>query len=334
MPIPKDNKTGWPWVEHSDPLPKRMPDGSPWPKISIVTPSYNQAKYLEETIRSVLLQNYPNLEYIIIDGGSTDGSIEIIKKYEPWLTYWVSDPDKGQTYAIDKGMRRATGEILNWLNSDDFLFPGALFSLADTYMKYSVKKCVLCGNACYVNEQGEFLKESIIHYVKPEKHRIPWTNKIPLNGGVQASWFVSADALQSVNGINLELNYTMDTDLWVRCIEAGAHFIPVNQFIAYYRTHPHTKTREGWRESIYYKKNFYKKRFAKLSSIEQVKHKKHLKELFFRLYLRGITSHDPFSTRLLRIMLAIRESPLTLFSRYQLAKCLQLLFYPTDEIRY
>lgn len=94
--------------------------------MSIITPSFNQGEYLEETIRSVLLQRYPNLEYLIIDGGSSDNSIEIIRKYEPWLAYWVSEPDQGQADAINKGMRRSTGEYLGWLNSDDLLYPSAI----------------------------------------------------------------------------------------------------------------------------------------------------------------------------------------------------------------
>ena len=88
-----------------------------WPRISVTTPSYQQSAYLEETIRSILLQGYPDLEYLVIDGGSTDGSVEIIKKYEPWLTYWVSKPDNGQSSAINEGWARSTGDIIAWLNS-------------------------------------------------------------------------------------------------------------------------------------------------------------------------------------------------------------------------
>ena len=130
LPSPPPGKIGWPWLEGGPRFPNCMPDGAQWPKLSIVTPSLNQGEFVEETLRSVLLQGYPDLEYIVIDGGSTDDSVGIISKYESWLTYWVSESDKGQTDAIGKGFDKATGVRLGWINSDDMLMPGALYAVA------------------------------------------------------------------------------------------------------------------------------------------------------------------------------------------------------------
>ena len=138
--------TGWHWAEESPQLPDNMTDGSPWPRISIVTPSYNQGQFIEETIRSVLLQGYPNLEYIIIDGGSKDNSVELIKKYESWLAYWTSEKDRGQTHAINKGFKRVTGVIFAWLNSDDVYLPGALHRVANEFQAH--KELVMLAGEC------------------------------------------------------------------------------------------------------------------------------------------------------------------------------------------
>jgi hypothetical protein len=123
-----EDRTGWTWPECSVPMPESQEksESISWPRVTIVTPSFNQGQYLEETIRSVLSQGYQNLEYIIIDGGSADNSIDIIRKYEPWLAFWVSEPDDGQADAINKGFRRSTGEYLGWINSDDILYPNAI----------------------------------------------------------------------------------------------------------------------------------------------------------------------------------------------------------------
>jgi len=131
-----------------------MPDGQPWPGVSIVTPSYNQGRFIEETIRSVLLQGYPDLEYIIIDNSSVDNSVEIIRKYEKWLTYWVSEPDKAQSQAINKGFEKATSEIYAWLNSDDYLLKDALKNVAHAY-RASPKAGAWCGGSLFVTVDGK-----------------------------------------------------------------------------------------------------------------------------------------------------------------------------------
>ena len=154
LPPASDPNPGWPW--HHKNRPNELPIDV-WPKISIVTPSYNQAEYLEQTIRSVLLQRYPNLEYIIMDGGSTDGSVEIIRKYQEWITFWTSEEDQGQTDAIQKGFSRSTGSILAWLNSDDIYFPGALVAMAQAHLLSP--RTVLLGKV--QNFSG--IKNKIIH---------------------------------------------------------------------------------------------------------------------------------------------------------------------------
>lgn len=135
-----------------------------FPRITVVTPSFNQAAYLERTICSVLDQGYPNLEYIIVDGGSTDGSVEIIRKYADRLAWWVSEPDRGQTEAINKGLQRATGEWVGWQNSDDIYYPGAFHELAAAAAKHPQAGLII-GDMMLIDEHDRPLRD--IRYVKP-----------------------------------------------------------------------------------------------------------------------------------------------------------------------
>jgi len=135
LPLPPAGKNGWPWNDLHQHLAADRQDEFICPKISIITPSYNQGQFLESTIRSILLQGYPNLEYIIIDGGSTDKSIEIIRKYEPFLAYWHSRKDNGQSDALNQGFSISTGDLMGWICSDDMLEPNALCQLASCYQR-------------------------------------------------------------------------------------------------------------------------------------------------------------------------------------------------------
>lgn len=138
-----------------------------YPKISIVTASYNQVKFLEKTILSVLNQNYPNLEYVIIDGGSTDGSIEIIKKYEKYLTYWVSEKDEGPSDAVNKGFKKTSGEILGLLNSDDLYLPGILLKIKSVFVKDDEIKFVY-GHTISIDEKDDIIR---VLYTAPQTYR-------------------------------------------------------------------------------------------------------------------------------------------------------------------
>lgn len=146
-----------------------------YPKISIVTPVFNCARFLEETIQSVLGQHYPNLEYIIIDGGSTDGSVDIIRKYESELAYWVSEPDNGMYDALQKGFEHSTGEIMGWLNADDLYFPKTLFAVAKVFFDYPLVNWITSHHTM-INEEGLIIvnkpstQYSKLHFYLPEKN--------------------------------------------------------------------------------------------------------------------------------------------------------------------
>ena len=133
LPDPPAGKTGWPWTPDDSRGNNSLAN---YPKITIVTPSYQHGHYLEETMRSVLLQDYPNLEYIVIDGGSKDETGQLLKRYDRQLSYWVSEPDRGHAHALNKGFARATGEILAWLNAGDFYFPQALHHVAQAFQTF------------------------------------------------------------------------------------------------------------------------------------------------------------------------------------------------------
>ena len=234
LPPPPPGKSGWPWTEESPQLPDTMPDGRPWPRVSIVTPSYNQGRFIEETIRSVLLQGYPDLEYIIIDGGSTDGSVEIIRKYEKWLTYWVSEPDGGQSDAINKGFRVSTGEILAWLNSDDTYMPGAIGKSASFLDEHPLVGMVY-GDCNVIDEHSRVI--SLLRTQKFDLYReLCFSNTIP-----QPSAFFRRSVVEGVGLLDTELHYAMDYDLWIR-IALASEIVRIPGVIANFRRHEGTKS--------------------------------------------------------------------------------------------
>ncbi|MDX1415429.1 MAG: glycosyltransferase family 2 protein [Candidatus Promineifilaceae bacterium] len=233
FPLPLAGKIGWPWTEAASfqtVTPEKLP------KITIVTPSFNQAHYLEETIRSVLLQNYPFLEYIIIDGGSSDGSEAILKRYDAFIDFWVSEPDQGQSDALCKGFARANGEIVAWLNSDDLLEPGALLRIGQAYA--ANPGAIIAGNVVNFNSvsgQERVIRQSGLstqNLIRLWRHDFVWH---------QPGLFFPRAAYEEVGGIDVNLTYAMDHDLFIRLLQI-CPVVYLDETVARFRLHDTSKT--------------------------------------------------------------------------------------------
>ncbi len=204
------------------------------PKISIVTPSYNQGKFLEKTILSVLNQNYPDMEYIIIDGGSTDESVDIIKRYEKYLKYWHSKPDAGQAFAIREGFERATGDILGYLNSDDILLIRALQTVADIFSKEQKIQC-LAGDCIYIDAEDKYL---FTCYSVTQTYKNMLFNTM-LN--CQPATFWRREVYGKVGGIDVNFQYCMDYDLFLRMLKDTGKMFSIPVILAAFRVHKESK---------------------------------------------------------------------------------------------
>lgn len=210
---------------------------SGYPRISIITPSFNQGSYIEKTIKSVLNQNYSNLEYIIIDGGSRDESVDIIKKYESQISYWVSEKDKGQSEALNKGFQKATGDIVAWINSDDWYEEGAFESVVDYFNMVNTE--VVIGNCNMVYEDDpskNFVdRPGEVHFRRMLRYW-QWFFCPP-----QPSIFFKKSILNRVGLLDESLNYAMDLDLWLRMAKYRP-FSYLDKTLSHYLIHSASKS--------------------------------------------------------------------------------------------
>jgi glycosyltransferase involved in cell wall biosynthesis len=237
LPPAPAGKSGWPWAPGAEQSTATTSDGaSNGPRVTIVTPSYNQAGFLEETVRSVLLQRYPNLEYIIVDGGSCDGSVDIIRKYEDHLAFWVSEPDRGQSDAINKGFQRATGEILAWLNSDDIYYPGTLRAVVDIFRRLPEIDLVF-GSAMFVEEDGT------PRYAYPGVER-SYLRKLQYWRGwdiPQPTLFFRKTVYDEFGGLDENFRYALDYE-WLLRVSKTTPSHCASEVLATYRLHGSSKT--------------------------------------------------------------------------------------------
>lgn len=208
------------------------------PRISVITPSYNQGRFIKETIDSVLSQNYPNLEYWIIDGGSTDETVTLLKSYGKKI-HWISEKDKGQANGINKGMKRATGEIVTYLNSDDVFLPNALNTIADFFFTHPEAQWV-SGDYFIIDEVGNKIQSYVARY-KTLLRESPTLSKLSIaNYVIQPSTFWRRDLLKKIGLFDESLRYCMDYDYWMRVMQKYPLYTLDNHF-SLFRIHTSSK---------------------------------------------------------------------------------------------
>lgn len=232
LPPPPAGRTGWPWTEETPAdVYDRAAGPAGWPRITIVCPSFQQGRFIEETIRSVLLQNYPALEFIVIDGGSDDGTVPLLQRYSPWLARWESTPDRGQAHALNKGFAGASGDLFGWINSDDYYLPGAFAAVARVYQNSPHR--LFFGDWCERDADAPAL---ITH-----RERAAFAFQVAVGGRHLPShatfWPRSAHL-----PLDESLRFTLDADLFKRLAGAGLRPRHVPQPLAVFRRHPQAKT--------------------------------------------------------------------------------------------
>ena len=216
------------------------------PRISIITPSFNQAAFIEQTISSVLGQRYPNLEYIIIDGGSTDGTVDIIRKFEAQLAYWVSEKDRGQSDAINKGLKLATGDIVGYLNSDDYYLDGAFERVAAAY-RVDRSVDLWHGRCRIVDQYGAKIDERVGSIKRYDEILDLWDVWWKRRNFVQPEVFWTRRIGEKVGPFREDLHWVMDYEYWLRILSAGGKVGFIDAELAAFRMQPNQKSTQPTR---------------------------------------------------------------------------------------
>lgn len=234
LPFFSTEKKGWPWEQNISLERTLLDNKEKFPKISIITPSYNQGEFIEETLLSVIFQGYPNLEYIVIDGGSADESVEIIKKYEPWISYWISEPDNGQTHAINKGLEKATGDIIAYLNSDD-LYQPETFQIVVDFFNDNPDVDMVFGDIVHIDRDSNILSKISREPINIEQF-YGCCFYIP-----QPTVFLRKNIVVKIGAFDETLNLGMDLDYWMRLSFQGK-IVYLSEILASARIYPEAKS--------------------------------------------------------------------------------------------
>ncbi len=227
LPVPPPGKRGWPWSIETPALPEARPDGEPWPLISVIVPNLNHCEFIEETIRSILLQGYSNVELIIIDGGSTDNSLEIIKRYEPWLAYFAHEKDGGKANALNKGLAKSTGTWFHKIYAGDALGTGALEAVGNADLEADL----VCGKVALVSAKTRQLLDN-------QNISVPQLLR-STKGWHLAGFFFRRERLNALGGYREELKWLFEFFLACTYIEDASKIAYVNRIVTSARDHSH-----------------------------------------------------------------------------------------------
>lgn len=241
QPLPpplNSSRRGWPWTDFEPPRPPADVHPDAWPVITVVTPSFNQGAFLEETIRSILAQGYTRLEYIVLDGGSSDNSAEILAHYDGFIDHWESRPDAGQADAINRSFNMASGSVMGWLNSDDLYLPGALFTVGERFAR-AAELQLLYGEGWYLDEGSERVEPC--RFVR---RRFDYTYLVNRDPILQPAAFWRRELWTAVGPLNTDLHWVFDWEWFIRAFTV-AQFDYLPEFLAGYRVQPAAKTRTG-----------------------------------------------------------------------------------------
>lgn len=296
FPAAAAGKSGWPWQTGAG-LATVASDADGWPRISVITPSFNQARYLEQALRSVLLQGYPNLEYIVIDGGSSDGSREILDRYSTWIDFWVSEADHGQTHALNKGFACATGEWLTWLNSDDLFLPGSLWTIAEAIRKQPSADWVV-GTVVVTDANLRPVRR-----FEPVCNSDDWLDFLCTKRSTGTSlpqpgncW--SRRAWETAGPLDETLRYVMDYEYWARLARCGYRPLPIAAELAMFRLSADSKSGSGMGKFIR-EEQVVVTRYLREGKVE-----KPLLALIYKIFLREIWWYRRARNRLRDIFFA------------------------------
>jgi glycosyltransferase involved in cell wall biosynthesis len=281
-------------------------------KISIIIPSFNQGHFISQTIESVISQRYPNLEIIVIDGGSTDNAVDVIKKYEQYLTYWISEPDNGQADALNKGLQICTGDIFNWLNSDDYLEPGSLFKIAEAFSDPKVE--LVAGK---VRNFSEISEEIVPNQNLSAKGLMCWEPGVKF---VQPGVWMRRLLLEKCGGINDSFHFAFDWDLYIRYLYYFPNVKEIDDLLVHFRLHENSKTQSMY-EKFQIEQNTIIEKLSKTKGLDSLKYVCDFKiqQLGWTEFLSDLSrSNMPFPQKAIEVLMKLKQFDKVSYSRQTL----------------